>query len=54
MDRYFLHLRDDTDEMLDAEGLELSDLKALGKMVLESARDLLSSELKSKGVLDLR
>lgn len=54
MSRYFLHLRDDTDEILDPEGLELADMEAVQKIVLESARDLLSGELKTDGVVDLR
>jgi hypothetical protein len=40
--------------MLDPEGLELADLKAVKKAVLEGARDVLSNDLKSGGVLDLR
>ena len=54
MGRYFLQLRDHTDETLDPEGVELSDMKAVKKAVLEGARDVLSSELKSQGVVDLR
>jgi hypothetical protein len=54
MARYFLHLRDHTDEMLDPEGSEFVDLDALKKAVLAGARDVLANEIKSGGVLDLR
>ena len=54
MTRYFLHLRDHVDEILDPEGLELVDLDAVKKAVLEGARDSISNEIKSEGVMDLR
>lgn len=54
MTRYYLHLRDHIDEILDPEGLELLDLSAVRKAVLEGARDVIANEIKSEGVMDLR
>jgi len=54
MPRYFLHLRDGTDEVLDDEGIEFDDIEALKKAVLHSARDIMGNELRSGGVVDLR
>ena len=54
MARYYLHLRDGTDELLDEEGREFPDMEALRKAVLDGARDVMASELKSGGVVDLR
>ncbi|TMJ18678.1 MAG: hypothetical protein E6G92_02220 [Alphaproteobacteria bacterium] len=54
MARYYFHLRDGTEELLDDEGREFGDLEALEKAVLEGARDLIASELRSAGVVDLR
>lgn len=53
MPRYFMHLRDSTDELIDPEGVELVDLEAVRKNVMVAARDLLSGDLKN-GVVDLR
>lgn len=47
MSRYYLHLRDHTDETLDPDGVELPDMNAVKKVVLDSARDVLSDELKT-------
>jgi hypothetical protein len=54
MSRYYLHLRDHSDELLDLEGVELPDIQALKKSVLDAARGVLSDDLKSEGVVDLR
>lgn len=54
MTRYYFHLRDHIDEILDPEGLELLDLSAVRKAVLEGARDVIANEIKSEGVMDLR
>ena len=54
MARYYFHLRDGTDEVLDEEGREFSTMEALRKAVLDGARDVMGSELKSGGVIDLR
>jgi hypothetical protein len=54
MPRFYLHLRDGTDEALDEEGREFADLEALRKNVLEAARDIMGNEVKSGGIMDLR
>ena len=53
MSRYFLHLRDGTDELLDPEGLECESLAALRKVVLANVRDVMSGDILG-GVLDFR
>jgi hypothetical protein len=54
MPRYYLHLRDGTDELIDEEGCDYPDMETLRKKVLMSARDVMGNELKSGGVVDLR
>lgn len=54
MPRFYLHLRNGTDETLDEEGREFPDMHALRKAVLEGARDIMSNEVKHGGVMDLR
>jgi myo-inositol catabolism protein IolC len=54
MARYYLHLRDGTDEVLDEEGMESASLEALKQAVLEGARDVMANELKSGGLIDFR
>ena len=53
MARYFMHLRNGIDEVLDPEGVELSDIDALRKKVITAARDILVGDLRN-GVVDLR
>ena len=53
MARYFFHLRDGDDQLLDPEGTELSDKQSIEAAALRAARDTLSHELQS-GRLDLR
>lgn len=53
MARYFMHLRDSTDELLDSEGVELVDLEAVRQNVMAAARDILAGDLRN-GVVDLR
>ena len=53
MARYFMHLRDSTDELLDPEGIELVDLEAVRQSVMRAARDILAGDLRN-GVVDLR
>jgi hypothetical protein len=48
-----MHLRDGTDELLDAEGIEYESLDALRKAVLKAARDLMAGDMHN-GVLDFR
>ncbi|HEX4736097.1 MAG TPA: hypothetical protein VH331_00890 [Allosphingosinicella sp.] len=54
MVRYYLHFRDGTDESLDPEGREFSDIQAVRRAALEGARDVIANEIKSGGVMDLR
>jgi hypothetical protein len=53
MSRYFLHLRDGTEQLLDPEGQEFPSLDAMREFVLFSARDLMTGDI-TRGVLDLR
>ncbi|MBF7013802.1 hypothetical protein QUC32_03010 [Novosphingobium resinovorum] len=53
MPRFYFHLRDHTDSVIDPEGQELPDLQAAERVALEAARDTLSQEMKG-GFLDLR
>ncbi len=53
MARYFMHLRNSIDEVLDPEGVELSDIDAVRTKVMTAARDILVGDLR-KGVVDLR
>jgi hypothetical protein len=54
MARYFFHLRDGIDHVLDPDGCELPDLQAIKRVAMRSARDTLSNELRDNGHLDLR
>jgi len=51
--RYFMHLRNGTDELLDSEGVQLVDLEAVRQNVMTAARDILGGDLRI-GVMDLR
>ncbi|MBA3512148.1 hypothetical protein [Sphingomonas sp.] len=53
MARYFLHLRDGTEQILDPEGFEFATIEAVRKAVLVSARDLMTGDIR-EGVIDLR
>ena len=53
MARYFMHLRDGTEELLDPEGVDYDTLDALRKAVLATARDLMCGDMVA-GVLDFR
>lgn len=53
MARYYMHLRDGTEQILDPEGLEYPSVEALRKAVLISARDLMNGDIR-QGVLDFR
>lgn len=53
MARYFMHLRDGTEQILDPEGLEFATIEAVRKAVLVSARDLMTGDIR-EGVIDLR
>lgn len=54
MPRFFLHLRDGTDEVLDEDGREIADIETLRGIVLAEARHILGSDLQKGGVIDLR
>lgn len=53
MARYYMHLRDGTEQILDPEGLDYPSVDALRKAVLISARDLMTGDIR-EGVLDFR
>ena len=53
MARYFMHLRDGTEEVLDPDGVEYDTLEALREAVLVSVRDCISGDA-LRGVIDLR
>lgn len=53
MARYYLHLRDGSDQVLDPDGAEFADMDALRKAALEAARDVMCCDL-CNGMLDLR
>ncbi len=53
MARYFMPLRDGTEQLLDPEGREVPSIDALRKAVLVSARDLMTGDVR-EGVIDLR
>jgi len=51
MARYFLHLRDGHDELLDPDGIEAAE-DAISGLALQSARDCMARDIES-GRLDL-
>ena len=53
MARYYMHLRDGTEQILDPEGLEYPSVEALRKAVLIGARDLMTGDVR-EGVIDFR
>ena len=53
MARYFMHLRDGTEQLLDPEGLEYVSVDAVRKAALAAARDLMTGDIRG-GVIDLR
>ena len=53
MTRYFMNLRDGTEELLDPEGVECVSLEALRTAVLAAVRDLMSGDVR-RGLIDLR
>ena len=54
MARFFLHLRDHIDEVLDPDGVELVDMAAVRTTVLANARDVMSGSLTCDGLIDFR
>ena len=53
MSRYYLHLRDHFDELIDPEGVEFADLKELKRAVVEASRDVMCGDVRN-GLIDLR
>jgi hypothetical protein len=53
MNRYFLHLRDSTDEVLDPDGSEFEDMEAVRNAVMVNARDLIAGDVRN-GLVDFR
>jgi hypothetical protein len=53
MSRYFLHLRDGTDEVLDEDGVESGTMDSLRKTVLTNARGVMAGDIRN-GILDFR
>ena len=53
MTKYFLNLRDGTEELLDPEGVECGSLDALRKAVLATVRDLMCCDMRD-GMIDFR
>jgi hypothetical protein len=51
--RYFLHLRDGSDEVLDPEGIEFVDMDSLRLAVMKNARDTIAGDVQN-GLIDLR
>jgi hypothetical protein len=43
--RYYMHLRNSTDELLDPEGVELDNLETVRQKVMTAARDILGGDL---------
>jgi hypothetical protein len=43
--RFYMHLRDSTEQILDPEGLEFGTFDALRRAVLVSARDLIKGDV---------
>ena len=54
MTRYYMHLRDGSDELLDSEGwLQFQSLEALRAGALLAVRDLMAADIRG-GILDFR
>ena len=53
MARFYFHLRDHTDELLDPEGVECANVQAIATKALSAARDLIAGDVKD-GAIDLR
>lgn len=54
MARYFLHLRDGTDESPEPADVEFDDAEALRKAVATNARGVMAGQITDEGTLDLR
>jgi hypothetical protein len=51
--KYFMNLRDGTEELLDPDGVDYASLDELRKAVLVTVRDLISGDLR-EGLIDFR
>jgi hypothetical protein len=51
--KYFMHLRDSTEELLDPEGQDFPTLEAMRRATLATARDLIAGDVRD-GRIDLR
>jgi hypothetical protein len=51
--KYYFHLRNGSDQLLDPRGTELASIEAVRQMALLFARDTLSNMIRG-GLLDLR
>ena len=45
MTRYFMHLRDGTEELLDEEGMEYATHDAMRRAVMDAVRDLICGDV---------
>ena len=53
MPRYFFHLRDGDDRLLDSDGVELPNPASAAAQALKEARGLLGEEVRANGRLQL-
>ena len=53
MAKFYFHLRDHTDELLDPEGVDCSNADVLADTALEAARDIISHDA-AAGAVDMR
>jgi hypothetical protein len=53
MARYFMHLRDGSEELLDPDGKEFESLEALRRATMDTARDLIAGDVRT-GLVDFR
>lgn len=53
MARFFMQLRDGTEELLDPDGREFASLDALRKAVMLTAREIIRDDVE-RGVIDFR
>lgn len=54
MPRYFFHLRDHSEEVLDTEGHVIADMAALRTVVMLNARDVITGFITTQGLIDFR
>lgn len=53
MAKFYFHLRDDVDQILDPEGIDCLNADAVATKALAAARDLIADDAKS-GMIDMR